>query len=178
MSSPGRTAAVIACAGALLAACSSSPSAEPITAEEAAAAIDDSGIACQTDSAANHIATSGAWQEIDCGEWSLFIGNPGEIDRLLSTDAECQAQQAELSQELADNPDLASDSTVVAAVGPNWDAYYGDGSTFPWDDPEQASAGSVVLTDVADALGGLALTPVETIDYWLQYNGCEPLGES
>ena len=172
----GRTAAVIGCAGALLAACSSPAPSEPLTADAAAAAIDDSGITCQTDSAANHIATSGAWQEIDCGEWSLFIGNPGEVDRLLSTDAECQAQQAELSRELTDNPDLASDPTVVAAVGPNWDAYYGDGSTFPWAAPEQAALGAPVLTDVADTLGGQALTPMETMQYWLEYNGCAPLG--
>ncbi len=158
-----------------LAACSSPSPAEPLTAEDAAAAIDDSGIACQSDSAANHISTSGAWQEIDCGEWSVFIGNPGEIDRLLSTEAECRAQQAELSAELSDNPDLASDSTVVAVIGPNWDAYYGDGSAFPWGDPERAAAGSAVLSDVADALGGTTLTPAETIDYWLAYNGCEPL---
>ncbi len=163
---------------AVLAGCSSPEPAGPLTAESAATAIDESGIPCRSDSAANHIATSGAWQEIDCEDWALFIGNPGEVDRLLSTAEECRVQQDELSRELSENPGLASDSTVVAAVGPNWDAYYGDGGAFPWADPAEAAAGSPLLTEVADALGGSALTPFETIQYWLEYNGCEPLAES
>lgn len=172
-------AALFSLTALTLAGCSSSPSpAEPLTAEQAAAAIDDSGITCQSDSAANHISTSGAWQEIDCGEWSLFIGNPGEVDRLLSTAAECQAQQAELYAELDSDPDLASDTTIVAVVGPNWDAYVGDGSSFPWADSSQAAAGAALLSSVADALGGSALTPVETMQYWLAYNGCDPLEET
>ena len=151
------------------------PAASPATAEEIAAAIDDSAIPCQSDSTINHITTSGAWQQIECQDWSIFVGNPGEVDRLLSTEQECRAQQDELMQELQDTPGLLTDETVVAAVGPNWDAYYGSGEAFPWSDPTSAAAGSDLLRELAAVLGGDALTAPQTMQYWLEYNGCPQL---
>lgn len=163
--------------GALLAACASEPEvpAGPLTADQAAQRIDEAGIACQPDGAINHVSVGNGlgWQQIECEDWSVFVGGPEEADRLLSTEDECDAQRTELAAEISDRPELASDTTIVAAVGPNWDVYYGDGSGFPWRDPVQATIGQEALRSVAEALGGRALTPVETMRYWLEYNGCD-----
>jgi len=151
-------------------ACSSNQ-ASTLTAEEVAERIDGAGIRCQADPAINHVRFLAeedpeSGEILNCDNFSILVNSP--ITPGLRTSPEDEDSCAEMisnfEQFIFDN-NLANDTTPMTVVGNNWE----EGRPLRGE-----PAPPDVLTAVAKALDGEALSYTEYAQWYLARLDCPP----